>query len=96
MPLLIDGDGRSGDGCHGVGSIISDPLFVNASTGDYRLRADSPCRDNGLTASLPADVADIGLNGNTTEVLPKDLGLEARVFGDSVDMGAYEWHAPGQ
>ena len=72
-----------------------DPLFVDAANDDYRLQAGSPCRNAGDTASLPADVADIGSNGNKTERLPKDLALKPRVEGDSVDMGAFEWHPPG-
>ena len=35
------------------------------------------------------------MEGNTSEVLPKDLNMMSRIHGDSVDMGAYEWHPPG-
>ena len=79
-------------GWTGDGNIAIDPLFVDALNGDYRLKPTSPCRDKGQDASLPKDVADLSADGNTTEVLPKDLGLKARVNGDAVDMGAYEWH----
>ncbi len=71
-----------------------DPLFVDPANDDYRLQAGSPCRNAGHNASLPADVADIGSNGNKTERLPKDLALKPRIEGDSVDMGAFEWHPP--
>ncbi|UCC29402.1 MAG: right-handed parallel beta-helix repeat-containing protein, partial [Phycisphaerales bacterium] len=79
-------------GWPGEGNLYSDPLFVDPATGDYRIRQTSPCKDKGQNASLPTDVADTSLDGNTTETLPKDLGLNARIHGDSVDMGAYEWH----
>ncbi|MGB2986887.1 MAG: right-handed parallel beta-helix repeat-containing protein [Phycisphaerae bacterium] len=77
-------------GWPGVANINSDPLFVDVSKNDYRIQDASPCRDAGQNAALPADVADISLDGNTTEVLPYDLALNPRVDGDSVDMGAYE------
>ncbi|MGB2985567.1 MAG: right-handed parallel beta-helix repeat-containing protein [Phycisphaerae bacterium] len=83
-------------GWPGVANINSDPLFVDASKSDYRIQATSPCRDTGQNAALPDDVADISLDGNTTEVLPNDLDLNPRVNGDSVDMGAYEWTPPQQ
>jgi hypothetical protein len=76
----------------GTGNSDTDPLFVDASKGDYRLQAESPCLDAGQASVLPADVADIGLNGNTAETVPNDLDMKARVQGDTVDMGAYEWH----
>ena len=72
-----------------------DPLFVDAANDDYRLHAGTPCRNTGHSASLPANVADIGSNGNKTERMRKDLALNSRVEGDSVDMGAFEWHPPG-
>ena len=78
-------------GWSGEGNLDKDPLFVDASKGDYRLQATSPCRDTGLSTLLPTDTTDLGLNGNTTETLPKDLSLKARINGDSVDMGAFEW-----
>ncbi len=81
-------------GTRNLGSDV-DPLFVDPANDDYRLQAGSPCRNAGHSASLPADVADIGSNGNKTERIPKDLALKPRVEGDSVDMGAFEWHPPG-
>ena len=55
------------------------------------------CRRAACThsASLPADVANVGSNGNKTERMPKDLAMKPRVEGDSVDMGAFERHPPG-
>ena len=71
-------------------------MFVDASEGDYRLQPGSPCRDTGQTSALPADVADVGLNGNTTETLTHDLAMKPRVSGSAVDMGAYEDQAAGE
>jgi hypothetical protein len=39
--------GSPGDCEPGEGNLLVDPLFVNPSKGDFRLRADSPCRDAG-------------------------------------------------
>jgi predicted outer membrane repeat protein len=57
--------------------IVSDPLFVDAGSGDYRLQATSPCIDTGSDALVPA--------GITT-----DLDNNPRFAGTAVDMGAYE------
>jgi len=83
-------------GWPGEGNMDRDPLFVDAASDDYRLQATSPCVDSGRNALLPNDVADLSTNGDTNEVLPKDLALKGRVSGDAVDMGAYEWHPPGE
>jgi len=84
------------NGWPGEGNMDKNPLFVDAASDDYRLKETSPCRDKGRNASLPKDVADLSADGNTTEVLPKDLALKGRISGDAVDMGAYEWHPPGE
>ena len=76
----------------GEGNLDSDPLFVAAKTGDYRIQAGSPCRDKGLDTLLPTNVADVSLDGNTSETLPVDLDFAPRVYGASVDLGAFEWH----
>lgn len=39
--------GHEMSGEPGEGNLFADPLFVNPSKGDFRLRADSPCRDAG-------------------------------------------------
>ncbi len=59
----------------GTGNISSDPLFVDAANGDYRLELDSPCIDAG---------SDAYVDGST------DLLGNPRIQGASVDMGAYE------
>ena len=47
--------------------------------------------DFGDDASLPLDVFDIDGDGNTAEALPIDVRGLARIFRDSVDVGAVEW-----
>ncbi len=59
----------------GTGNITSDPQFVAAAAGNYRLATNSPCIDAGNNA----DVAE------TT-----DLDGDLRIVNGTVDMGAYE------
>lgn len=81
----------------GTGNIDADPMCV-----DGRPQADSPCLDAGDSNALPADVADLDDDGNTTEPLPLDLDGNPRAADDPgapgtgtggcpiVDMGAFE------
>lgn len=59
----------------GPGTLFSDPLFVGG--GDYRLTDPSPARNSGNNARVPSD-------------LTTDLDGSPRIFGGTVDMGAYE------
>lgn len=63
---------------NGGGNIGEDPQFANASAGDYRLRATSPCYNKGTNLDWMA----------TT--YPYDLDRHARITSGTVDMGAYE------
>ncbi|UCG32576.1 MAG: right-handed parallel beta-helix repeat-containing protein [Phycisphaerales bacterium] len=89
----------------GSGNINKDPVFADALGPDktagtvddnLQLRVASPCMDAGDTAALPADLADLDGDGDTTEPLPWDLGGGPRVADGNedgsviVDMGAYE------
>ncbi|HIJ74792.1 MAG TPA: right-handed parallel beta-helix repeat-containing protein, partial [Candidatus Hydrogenedentes bacterium] len=61
-------------GYPGERNIAALALFVDASSGDLRLRAGSPCIDSGTSIGAPAtDIRDV-----------------ARPQGAGVDMGAYE------
>jgi predicted outer membrane repeat protein len=64
-------------------SINSDPLFVDASGGDFRLQPGSPCVDAGTNAPYDA--------GNTAYGVTTDLDGNPRIVNGTVDMGAYEY-----
>jgi hypothetical protein len=63
----------------GVGNLTNAPLFVDLAGGNLRLQSDSPCIDAGNN-SFVADSFDL-------DGVP-------RIIGDTVDMGAYEYHGP--
>jgi Tol biopolymer transport system component len=63
----------------GQGNITSEPQFVDATAGDYRLLPSSPCMDTGINQDW--------MNG------AKDLAGNLRVLNSTVDMGAYEFAA---
>jgi len=65
----------------GPSTIESDPLFVNAAAGDYRLQTNSPCINAGTNQT--------GMAGAT------DLDGRPRVIQGIVDIGAYEALLPG-
>ncbi len=64
----------------GEGNINADPLFVDSAAGNFRLSnvcetgEVSPCIDTGSDApgDVPADLADVDDDGDTTETLPWD------------------------
>ena len=57
-------------------AITSDPMFVDAANGNFRLAEGSPCIDAG---------DDPAIEGYDT-----DLDGNARIFGAAVDLGPYE------
>ena len=57
----------------------TDPLFLNAAGGDFRLAAGSPMIDMG--------------NNTAPGLGPLDLAAMPRIFGSSIDVGAYELNA---
>ncbi|MEZ6195879.1 MAG: right-handed parallel beta-helix repeat-containing protein [Planctomycetota bacterium] len=63
-------------GYTGPGNVDLDPLFVDSTSGDFRLRFDSPLIDAGDNAA----------------VMPPQIDLDGRprVLNQFVDMGAYE------
>ena len=94
-PLFVDADGP--DGFPGNGDDI------------LRLWGGSPCNDAGDSTLVPPDVADLDGDGDTAEPTPFDVEGARRFFNDPdapntgvpgapgawVDMGAYEYHLPG-
>jgi hypothetical protein len=56
----------------------ADPLFQNASTGDFTLNYNSPAKDTG---------------GNTYAIGAMDLNGNPRIFNTIVDMGAFEYNS---
>lgn len=61
----------------GIGNINSDPLFVGSQQGDFYLKSDSPCIDQGTSLDAPFD---------------DRLGI-FRLQGLGVDIGAFEYVA---
>jgi hypothetical protein len=77
-------------GFTGTGNINSDPSFTNPGSDDYSIPNTSPCRNAASNSLLPADVADLDWDTNTTEQVPKELSGSNRKVDLTVDMGAYE------
>lgn len=81
------------------GNIDADPAFTapinpNGSGddgGDFTIPAASPAINGGDSAFLPADVADVDGDADTSEASPLDLAGSQRVAGADVDMGAFEF-----
>jgi hypothetical protein len=64
---------------NGVGNITNDPVFVNLSSGNFRLQTNSPCINSGNNAYVSAN---------------NDLDGNPRIVGGTVDIGAYEYQTP--
>lgn len=60
------------------GNVYTDPLFINALSGDLKLSNGSPAIDAGI---------------NTVVTTISDLGNDPRIVGSTVDMGAYEFQS---
>jgi hypothetical protein len=66
------------------GNLEEDPLWDVTGDNPYALMADSPCIDAG-TLELPPGI----------ELPEFDLAGNPRIYGDFIDMGAYEWQGVG-
>ena len=95
--ILQSGCIFSGDVTCGLGVSLSDPAFVDPTSGNFQLSSASPAIDAGKNASVANDVLDLNNNGDTDEDIPFDLAGNPRSLdGDAnasivVDMGAYEY-----
>lgn len=83
--LIEGGDGNVnyyGNGCVNwlEGNIYEDPLWQMSGDYPYMLTENSPCIDAG-TLELPTGI----------ELPEFDLAGNPRIYGETIDMGAYEW-----
>ena len=53
----------------------------------------SECVDAGNSTFLPSDSADLDMDSNSNEPLPRDLDLKPRSAFDIPDMGAYDFQS---
>jgi hypothetical protein len=84
----IYGNSTLNNSCYGYGDkdvagslstnscIITDPKFVNAASGNFRLMANSPCVNTGK---------------NSYNSITYDMDGEDRIINGVIDMGAYEY-----
>lgn len=66
------------------GNLNEDPLWLGTGDYPYYLQSESPCIDAG-TLDLPDGI----------ELPQYDLAGNPRIFGNTIDMGAYEWQGVG-
>jgi hypothetical protein len=80
------------DGFAGVGNISTLPLFVDATAGNYRLAAGSPCIDAGNTLVFTGPAMDLdGSPRIVDDAATVNTGLA--LSSGTIDMGAYEVQA---
>lgn len=99
---IIDADGGQSSvnyscirgGWGGDGNVSGDPLFIDASAGDYRLMRTSPCIDaaSGIAATAIVD-SELDILGNRRFDDPK-VGNTGSGMARYIDMGAYEFQMP--
>ncbi len=103
----LAGDGNAyPDGGPSNTNIDLDPTF-QGPVGDYHLTRGSPCIDAGDNDAVQPDLADLDADSDVFELTPHDLDSSKRFVDDPhsddtgsgdapiVDMGAYEFLAPG-
>lgn len=78
-------------GFAGTGNLNVNPQFINAAAGDLRLQDNSPAIDVADTTLLPTDELDLDGDGDTSERIPFDHDGLARIYGETLDMGAHEF-----
>jgi hypothetical protein len=65
-------------GWPGAGNIKADPLFLDATNGDYRLQDGSPCINAGDNSAIPKSLVE-------------DIDGNPRITDGIMDIGAYEF-----
>jgi hypothetical protein len=78
---------RSGSGVQIGDSIGSDPRFIDAASGDYRLASDSPLIDASSMENVGSASSTSDLDGN-----PRVVAVDHPAT--PVDLGAYEYQPP--
>ena len=61
----------------------ANPRFMNYALQNYRLASNSPCINAGIEDVWGLDLPDVDMDGNM------------RIYGGRIDIGAYEYGAPG-
>ena len=76
----------------GGNNIDVDPQFLDEANEDFHLSACSPAVDTGFNEAIPLDLIDIDYDTITNEPIEIDLDHAMRIFGSTIDLGAYEWN----
>jgi predicted outer membrane repeat protein len=79
-------------GYSGVGNIDVDPLFIDSTNGDFRLKSNSPAIDAGDNAAPGLEGIAIDLDGKGRFVDVPWVVDSGNGIPPIVDMGAYEYH----
>ena len=77
----------------GEGNIESEPLFLDADGGDWRLRSESLCIDSGDNDAVPVEI-ETDLNGDLRFADHECAADSGNGSAPIVDMGAYELQSP--
>lgn len=88
---LLELSNPAGVGNVDASAVNFDPGFENVAIGDFHLISSSVLIEAGNILDLPADQYDIDGDDDISETMPYDLDHRQRIFGDSVDIGSYEW-----
>jgi len=90
-PFIVNNSIVRGGYGNGTGITTTDPLYINAATGDLRLNSASPAINGGVNALIHIDAYDVDYDGNITEVVDIDLDGTLRVQNTTIDLGAFEF-----